>query len=180
MLPQADAHILKANPEFARLYKDLAANKLNTDGSSQIVDPKDAKTRDIFAAELQNARVKLARKRLLIEGLRHVAYNLTELPDEVFCHDQYRSVPKLTVTSSKIPFVLFLHVSKADWAQETMISSTQKRKPFTKRSIHSLGLCRTTFRRSLHHLRQSRFQHNMVKRRTATISRIASDHCWKA
>lgn len=88
MLPQADAQVLKANPDFARLYKDLATNKLNTDGSSQIVDPKAAKARDAFATELHNARVELARKRLLFEGLRHVAYNIRELPDEVLCRDQ--------------------------------------------------------------------------------------------
>ncbi|GAB7337050.1 hypothetical protein MBLNU457_g2459t1 [Dothideomycetes sp. NU457] len=83
MLPQPDPQVLKANPDFARLYKDLAANKLNTDGSSQIIDPKEAKTRDAFATELQNTRVELARKNLLSEGLCHVAYSLGELPDEL-------------------------------------------------------------------------------------------------
>jgi len=83
MLPQVDAQVLRVSPDFARLYKDIATNKLNPDGSSRIVDTKEAKARAVFATQLHNARVELARKSLLDEGLRHVAYTIKELPDEV-------------------------------------------------------------------------------------------------
>jgi len=83
MLPQADAQVLQVNPDFARLYKDVATIKLNTDGSSKIVDAKEAKARADFTTQLNNARVELAKKGLLEEGLRHVAYSIKELPDEV-------------------------------------------------------------------------------------------------
>lgn len=182
MLPQADAQVLKANPDFARLYKDLAANKLNTDGSSQIVDPKEAEARAAFATELHNTLVELARKSLLSEGLRHVAYNIRELPDEVLYQDQLIRFLQADAhyLSFKTLSALFLQVSRADWTQQTTTSSTQRHKSFKRRLIRLRDLSQSTTIRSLHHLQELLFPHKMIKRRPTMILKVAYGHCWKA
>jgi len=48
MIPQPDLHVLTANPQFALLYKDLATNRLERNGSSRVLDVKAAKEREGF------------------------------------------------------------------------------------------------------------------------------------
>lgn len=45
MLPQPDAHVLAANPQFAALHTNLCLRKLNKNGTSKITDAKQIKER---------------------------------------------------------------------------------------------------------------------------------------
>ncbi|KAI1087314.1 hypothetical protein F5B19DRAFT_78730 [Rostrohypoxylon terebratum] len=64
MLPPIDEAVLKANPDFDRLYKTLTGSLLNPDGSSKSNDPT-AKKRDGVRDELRAHRLKATRQHLL-------------------------------------------------------------------------------------------------------------------
>lgn len=48
MLPEPDPHVLHSHPKFAALYKDLATNRLEQNGSSKVSDVKKVKERAVF------------------------------------------------------------------------------------------------------------------------------------
>ncbi|KAI5197513.1 hypothetical protein E4T39_07264 [Aureobasidium subglaciale] len=72
MLPQPDAKVLRTNPQFAALWKDLTTNKMERNGVSKEVaaNKETVKMRET----LKNKRVELAEKEILGDAVRHVAF----------------------------------------------------------------------------------------------------------
>ena len=49
MIPHIDTQVLGSNPQFARLHKDLRINKLDSDGSTKLLDVKEARQEEASA-----------------------------------------------------------------------------------------------------------------------------------
>ncbi|KAK3067752.1 hypothetical protein LTR53_015180 [Teratosphaeriaceae sp. CCFEE 6253] len=82
MLPPVDTHVLAANPKFAALYCDLCANKLDADGTSKL-DARSQKDHDALQDELRRARLESAKRDIIQQCLRDLAYRDEELPNDL-------------------------------------------------------------------------------------------------
>ncbi|KAI5204301.1 hypothetical protein E4T38_04774 [Aureobasidium subglaciale] len=72
MLPQPDAKVLRTNPQFAALWRDLTTNKIQRNGVSRDValNSETVKMREV----LHSKRVEIAEKEVLRNAVRHVAF----------------------------------------------------------------------------------------------------------
>ncbi|KAK8217235.1 hypothetical protein M8818_001488 [Zalaria obscura] len=83
MLPQVDPPVLANNPRFETLWKDLCSSKLTADNSSQSVHVPTRKQHEATKKNLHDVRATVAKRDILKDALRHVAYNGKYLPQEI-------------------------------------------------------------------------------------------------
>ncbi|KAF2723979.1 hypothetical protein K431DRAFT_282244 [Polychaeton citri CBS 116435] len=82
MLPPVTPAVLKANPRFEALYRDLCNNKLNKDGTTKL-NEKAQKDCDITTHDLRKLRIQAARADIIKHGLNGLAISADALPDEL-------------------------------------------------------------------------------------------------
>ncbi|KAF2236537.1 hypothetical protein EV356DRAFT_574825 [Viridothelium virens] len=78
MLPAVPSKVLDQNPRFQVLYENLATSKLNPNGSSRVSTSNEGTEK-----ELNNIRIELSKRQLVIDGLQRVAQNAAYLPIEL-------------------------------------------------------------------------------------------------
>ncbi|PVI07146.1 hypothetical protein DM02DRAFT_714639 [Periconia macrospinosa] len=81
MIPPSDPNVLKRNPNFEVLYKDLCARKLNPDGSTR--DAKKQRLHDGIRTSLNSSRIRLLETQTLISTLTTLSQKSATLPPEL-------------------------------------------------------------------------------------------------